>query len=202
MTGKHTDREKTAAHEDYGSRAPRTAAEGVRNLTEMAMMLALLEAVKRALDFLPNVELVTFLFLVFTILYGKKTILVSFAFTGIETLVFGSGIWVIMYLYVWPLEILCVALLHRHFPQDRDGYWWYCIFSALFGLFFGAACTVPYWIMGGPKAAIAWWIAGIPYDIVHGVSNFILCLVLFRPVMKAARKIGLGAIVNQKNKTG
>lgn len=158
----------------------------------MAMMLALIEAVKRALDFLPNVELVTFLFLVFTILYGKKTILVSFAFTGVETLVFGGGIWVVMYLYIWPLEILLVSALHRKFPRSADGYWWYCIFSALFGLFFGAACTIPYWIMGGPRAAIAWWIAGIPYDIVHGVSNFLLCLVLFQPVMRAAGKIGLG----------
>ena len=93
----------------------------------MAMMLALLEAVKRALDFLPNVELVTFLFLVFTLLYGKKTYLVSFAFTGVETLVFGSGLWVVMYLYVWPLEILTVSLLHRRFPKDADGYWWYCM---------------------------------------------------------------------------
>ena len=155
----------------------------------MAMMLALLEAVKRALDFLPNVELVTFLFLVFTLLYGKKTYLVSFAFTGVETLVFGSGLWVVMYLYVWPVEILAISLMHRRFPKDADGYWWYCIFAALFGLFFGAACAIPYWVISGPKAAIAWWIAGIPYDIVHGVSNFILCSVLFLPVMKTARKI-------------
>lgn len=160
-----------------------------KDLAEMAMMLALLEAVKRALDFLPNVELVTFLFLVFTLLYGKKTYLVSFAFTGVETLVFGSGLWVVMYLYVWPVEILAVSLMHGRFPKDADGYWWYCIFAALFGLFFGAACAIPYWVISGPKAAIAWWIAGIPYDIVHGVSNFILCSMLFLPVMKAARKI-------------
>lgn len=155
----------------------------------MAMMLAMIEVAKRALDFLPNVELVTFLFLVFTILRGRKVILVSFAFTFAETLVFGSGIWVIMYLYVWPLEILLVDMLHRRFPVDADGYWWYCVLTALFGLFFGAFCTVPYWIMGGPKVAIAWWIAGIPVDILHGVSNFLLCLVLFRPVMKAARRV-------------
>lgn len=160
-------------------------------VTELAMMLAMIEAVKRALDFIPNVELVTFLFLIFTILRGKRVILVSFAFTAMETLVFGTGLWVIMYLYVWPLEILLVLALHRRFPRDEDGYWWYCILAALFGLFFGAFCTIPYWIIGGPKVAIAWWIAGIPTDIVHGVSNFLLCLVLFRPVMKAARRVGL-----------
>ncbi len=154
----------------------------------MAMMLALIEVGKRALDFLPNVEVVTFLFLVFTILRGRRVILVSFAFTFVETLVFGSGIWVIMYLYVWPLEIQLVHMLHKRFPGDEEGYWWYCILAALFGLFFGAFCTLPYWIIGGPKTAIAWWIAGIPMDILHGVSNFLVCFCLFRPFMRAARK--------------
>lgn len=167
----------------------KAAGSSARTVAELAMMLALIEAAKRALDFLPNVELVTFLFLVFTILRGKKVILVSFAFTFAETLVFGSGIWVVMYLYVWPLEILLVHLLHQRFPKDEEGYWWYCVLAALFGLSFGAFCTVPYWILGGPKTAIAWWIAGIPMDILHGVSNFVLCLVLFRPVMKAARRV-------------
>ncbi len=165
------------------------AAGKIRQVTQLAMMLAVIEVAKRALDFLPNVELVTFLFLVFTLLYGKKVVLVAFAFTGVETLYFGGGLWVIMYLYVWPLEILMVDLLHKRFPKDQDGYWWYCIAAALFGLFFGAFCTVPYWVIGGPKVAIAWWIAGIPMDIVHGVSNFLVCLVLFRPVMKALRRL-------------
>ncbi len=155
----------------------------------MAMMLAMIEAVKRALDFLPNIELVTFLFLVFTILRGKRVILVSFAFTVAETLVFGSGLWVIMYLYVWPLEIVLVLLLRRRFPKPVGGFWWYCILSGTFGLFFGAFCSIPYWILTGPKAAIAWWIAGIPMDILHCVSNFTLCFLLFRPVMRAAGRV-------------
>ena len=182
---------KTASASQSQNKPGRKARFTALQVTELAMMLAMIEAVKRALDFIPNVELVTFLFLIFTILRGKRVILVSFAFTAMETLVFGTGLWVIMYLYVWPLEILLVMALHHRFPRDEDGYWWYCILAALFGLFFGAFCTIPYWIIGGPKVAVAWWIAGIPTDIVHGVSNFLLCLVLFRPVMKAARRVGL-----------
>ena len=182
---------KTTSTSQSQNKPGRKARLTALQVTELAMMLAMIEAVKRVLDFIPNVELVTFLFLIFTILRGKRVILVSFAFTAMETLVFGTGLWVIMYLYVWPLEILLVMALHHRFPRDEDGYWWYCILAALFGLFFGAFCTIPYWIIGGPKVAVAWWIAGIPTDIVHGVSNFLLCLVLFRPVMKAARRVGL-----------
>lgn len=164
----------------------------VRSLAEMAMMLAMVEAVKQALAAIPNVELVTFLFLVFAILFGRRAILVSWAFTAVETVIYGVNLWVIMYLYIWPLEILLVMLLHRRFPRDEDGYWWYTVFAALFGLLFGALCSVPYLFLGGPRVAIAWWIAGIPYDILHGISNLILCLILFRPVMRAARRVGLG----------
>lgn len=160
----------------------------IRDLAVMAMMLALVETAKQALAAVPNVELVTFLFLVFTILFGVRVILAAFAFTAVETVIWGVNLWVIMYLYIWPLEVLLVMLLHRRFPRDEDGYWWYCVFSAMFGLLFGAICSIPYLFLGGPRTAIAWWIAGIPYDILHGVSNFILCLVLFRPVMRAARR--------------
>lgn len=172
-------------HMKEHSKAHSTASD----LAEMAMMLAMIETVKRALDFLPNIELVTFLFLVFTLLRGKRVILVSFAFTAAETFVFGSGLWVIMYLYMWPLEIVLVLLLRRKFPRPADGFWWYCILAGVFGLFFGAFCSIPYWILSGPKVAIAWWIAGIPMDILHCVSNFTLCFLLFRPVMYAAGKV-------------
>ena len=30
----------------------------------------------------------------------------------------------------------------------------------------------------------AWWIAGIPFDLVHGISNLIIGLVLFRPAKR------------------
>lgn len=35
----------------------------------------------------------------------------------------------------------------------------------------------------------SWWIAGIPYDLIHGVSNFILCIILFKPLNKVLTRI-------------
>lgn len=172
--------------------SPRQLHTMIRSVAEMGLMLAMVEAAKQALAAIPNVELVTFLFLVFTLLFGWRVIWVTLAFTAVETAIWGVNLWVVMYLYIWPLEVLLVMLLRRRFVHDEDGYWWYCILSALFGLAFGAFCSIPYLFLGGPRTAIAWWIAGIPYDILHGISNFVLCLVLFQPVMKAARRIGVG----------
>lgn len=57
-------------------------------------------------------------------------------------------------------------------------------FSGIYGLMFGGLCSLVYLGFGGIKTAFAWWIAGIPYDILHGISNFVLMLILYRPIRK------------------
>ena len=56
-----------------------------RTLVLLAVETAVLEVAKRALDFLPNVELITFLFIIFTLKTGvRKTLVVSLIFSFIE----------------------------------------------------------------------------------------------------------------------
>ena len=50
-------------------------------------------------------------------------------------------------------------------------------------------CAVVTAVVGGLKAGFSFWIAGIPYDLIHGTSNFILCLILVRPLDKLAQKL-------------
>lgn len=40
-----------------------------------------------------------------------------------------------------------------------------------------------------------WWIAGIPFDIIHGAANFVIMLLLYKPV----RKVMLSADKINKN---
>ena len=56
------------------------------------------------------------------------------------------------------------------------------IIAAFFGLFFGLLCSFPYLVTGGIAMAFSWWITGIPFDISHCVFNFLIVLVLFRPL--------------------
>ena len=156
----------------------------VRDITYLGMMLAIIEVSKKLLEFLPNVELVTLLFILFAYYFGWKVIWVSFAFTALETFFWGINTWNVMYLYIWPLLILIVILTRKW-----GSYLFYSFLSAFFGLFFGALCTIPYFFIGGVHMAITWWIAGLPYDVIHCVSNFILCLVLFQPLNIALKKI-------------
>ena len=156
----------------------------VKEIAVIGMMTAMLEAVKMALQAVPNVELVTLLIILFTLFLGWKTLIAVWAFVGIECVVWGIGLWTIMYVYIWPILVLLTLLLRK-----ANSHWAYCFLSGFFGLFFGAFCSIPYFFIGGPSMAISWWISGIPYDILHGISNFVVCFILFRPLNQALGKI-------------
>ncbi|MCR5683970.1 MAG: hypothetical protein K6G81_00920 [Lachnospiraceae bacterium] len=157
----------------------------VKDVAFLGMSLAILEVSKLALDLLPNIEVVTLLFIVYTIFYGRKTFLIAIGFTVIECILKGVNVWSVMYLYIWPLLIVSVLFAGKH----KAGYVFYCILSGFFGLFFGMFCSIPYLFIGGWSMALTWWVAGIPYDIIHCVSNFILCLLLFKPLCTIMKRV-------------
>ena len=171
----------------------------IRDIATIGLMVALVEAVKWALQAVPNVELVTLLFMVFAVTYGRKTCIAALIFTGVETVIWGPHIWVIMYLYIWPLLIFIAYFMGKKGLPD----WCFVFLGGFYGLFFGMICAVPYVFFGGIKVAVGWWIAGIPFDILHCVSNTILCLVLFKPLRRAlTRIVGTpykGGEVNENN---
>lgn len=150
-----------------------------RDLAELGMMVATLEAGKLALSFLPNVEIVTFLIIVFTIFRGARSIIATAVFVGVECLIWPVNLWVIMYLYSWPL-LAALAYVFR----KQGSVWFWSVFSALYGFCFGGLCAIVYIFFSGIHTAAVWWIAGIPFDLVHGFTNFVIMLILYRPIRK------------------
>ena len=65
----------------------------------------------------------------------------------------------------------------------------YATLAGLFGLFFGVFFAIAESFFYGYAYGLAYWIRGIPFDILHGVSNFIIVLVLFNPTIKAMAHI-------------
>lgn len=150
----------------------------------IGMMVAMIEAAKTALAAIPNVELVSLLIILFTLFFGKKIIYVIGAFVLVEGLIYGFGIWWVMYLYAWPLLAYVTWLFRK-----QTSVWVFAAVSGVFGLLFGALCSIPYFFIGGWNMGFSWWIAGIPYDLIHGVSNFVVCLILFVPLRKVLGKL-------------
>ena len=156
-----------------------------REVALLACMVALLLVGKQALNFLPNIEVVTLLLIVYTLGFGwKRSLMVTAAFIALEMTVWAIHLWVIMYIYIWPL----LVFLTHQFRRNQSVLFW-ALFSATFGLFFGMMAALPYIVTSGFPAAVAWWVSGIPFDLMHAAGNFALCLVLFRPLMYLIGKI-------------
>lgn len=167
----------------------------IKDITLIGMMVAIIEVCKVSLAWAPNIELTTFWLIMFTLFFGRKIALVVPVFILIEGTMYGIHLWWIMYLYAWPLLVLVTWIFRR-----QESVWFWSILSCVFGLFFGFLCSFPYVAIGavdggiinGLYAGFTWWVAGIPWDILHGVGNFVLMLVLYTPVrliMKQVKRI-------------
>lgn len=163
-----------------------------RDIALMGMMVAVIEACKFAMASLPNIEVTSFWLIMFTLFIGWKVIFVVPVFILIEGMIYGFGIWWVMYLYAWPMLVLITL-----FFRKKDSVWLFSILSAMFGLCFGLLCAIPYFFIGwmggsiqsGLIMAFNWWIAGIPFDIIHCTANFILMFVLYRPMCTLMQRI-------------
>ena len=162
------------------------------DIAQIGLMVAIIEVSKFCLSSLPNVELTSFWLIMFTLFFGWKIVAVVPVFILIEGSIYGMNLWWIMYLYAWPLLVLIAWLFRKN---DSALFW--AIVSGIFGLCFGALCSIPYFVIGwssgsfaaGLRAGFTWWIAGIPWDFVHCAGNFVLMLVLYRPIRAAMKEI-------------
>ena len=151
-----------------------------QDIATIGMMVAVIEVCKVVLMGVPNVELTTFWIIMFSIYFGNKVFLAIPVFILIEGAMFGFQLWWIMYLYMWP----SLALLAR-IVKKIDSVMVYSILSSAYGFLFGFFCAMPYLFIGmadggiknGLYTAFSWWVAGIPFDLVHAVGN--LCAGLF-----------------------
>ncbi len=155
----------------------------------VALMVAVIEVCKFAMIGLPNISLTAFWLVLFSRHFAGKVYYVVPVFTLIEGVVFGFNLWWISYLYAWPLLVV-ITRIFRH--NDSAVIW--AVISGAFGLFFGALCAIPYIFTGtdlqsGLTLAFNWWIAGIPWDITHCVGNFVLMLLLYKPLGKVMERV-------------
>ena len=105
-----------------------------RDVATAGMMIAVIEALKLAMQGLPNIEMTSFLLILFTLHFGRLTLLNVPALILIEGTLYGFGLWWVMYLYAWPL----LALLARLMPRSESAFP-YAMLSGIFGLLATAA---------------------------------------------------------------
>ena len=165
----------------------------IRDITLIAILSASITAGKLALSFIPNVEIVTLLFIVYSIVFGtKKSLFISLIFTTTEILIYGFSTWLLVYYIIWPMLILVTGLI-KHKIKSEYGY---ASIGAIFGYTFGIFFAISESLFYGAAYGWAYWIKGIPFDLLHGTSNFIIILVLYKPIKETLTKLRLSYYSN------
>ncbi len=154
-----------------------------RRLAVSALMATILVISKYALDGLPNIELVSLFIVAFALELPKLTLPAIYGYVFIYGLFNGFGIWWFPQLYIWLVLFILVRICHR-----ANSTVLFAVLSGFFGLLYGALYALSYVFINGVYSGIAWWIAGIPFDLMHCIGNFVVALVLLKPMRSVLSK--------------
>lgn len=158
----------------------------LRGLITAAFLTALLYVQQVVLSGLPNIHLTALLVMLYTLLLPREVLLMVAAFVLLEGLTYGFGIWWFSYLYLWPLLVLVTWLCRKNTAVLA-----WALLAGVFGLCYGALCGIPYLLAGGPAMFFSYWVAGIPFDVMHCAGNFVVTLVLWKPAYHVLQKLCL-----------
>lgn len=158
-----------------------------REITVFGMLGAVMFASKLLMELLPNVHLLGVLTTAYTITYRKKALYPIYIYVFLNGLFSGFAAWWIPYLYVWAVLWGAVMLLPQDLPK-RVQPAVYMAVCAAHGFLFGTLCAPAQALLFGLdwRGAAAWVAAGLPFDCIHGISNF-LCGALIVPLAGVLR---------------
>lgn len=163
-----------------------------RETALFAMLGALMYASKALLSVLPNVHLLAMFLTAFTLVYGKKALYPLYVFVFLTGLFGGFGTWWLPHLYIWLPLWGAVMLLPRTLPGPIAPFVYMAV-AGLHGLLYGILYAPAQALLFGLnfRGMLAWIAAGLPWDVLHGASNF-LCGALILPVAKLLRQLEHG----------
>lgn len=159
----------------------------VRETVIFAMLGALMYISKWLMEFLPNIHLIGVIIVAITVVYRKKALYPIYVFVFIAGLLGGFSTWWIPYLYVWTVLWGMTMLLPKNMPKKIAPIV-YMVTCSLHGFLYGILYAPAQALLFNLdfKGTIAWVIAGFPFDITHGISNF-LCGILIVPLISTLR---------------
>jgi len=138
------------------------------------MLGAIMYMTKYLMQILPNIHLLALFITAFTLTYKAKALIPLYVYVMLDGIMAGFAVWWIPYLYIWFLLWGAVMLVSRIKMPKSVAVPVYMLLCGLHGLSFGTLCAPIQAIMYNYsiKTMLAWIVAGIPFDIVHAVSNF------------------------------
>ena len=153
------------------------------------MLGAMMFCSKVIMEVLPNIHLLGMFTVAFTLAFRSKALIPIYINVFLIGVYGGFNLWWIPYLYSWPLLWAAAMLIPKRTPK-----WLLCIICpvicSLHGFLYGILYAPAQALMFGLdfKGMVAWIIAGFPYDIVHGIGNFVAGLLIV-PLTQLMKKL-------------
>lgn len=168
---------------------PRNKRVKTKDIAVFAMLGALMYALKAIMELLPNVHLTGVFIVALTVVYRKKALYPLYVFVFVTGLLNGFGTWWIPYLYIW-LPLWLVTMLLPKNLSGKKAVIIYMIVCSLHGFLYGTIYAPAQALLFGLdfKGMVAWIVAGLPFDAIHGVSNFV-CGILVVPLVELLRRV-------------
>ena len=150
-----------------------------RNTVIFGMLGSLMFMSKIVMEFLPNVHLLGMLTMAYTLALGINALFPIYVYVMLNGIYSGFSLWWFPYTYIWTILFLITLVLPKRIPK-KIKLILYPTVCAIHGFAFGALYAPAQALIFGFnfEQMIAWIIAGIPFDIVHGVSNFVIGLLV------------------------
>ena len=160
-----------------------------REITVFAMLGSLMFGTKVLMEILPNVHLTGALIIAYTVVYRKKALYPIYTFVILNGIYAGFATWWLPYLYIWAILWGIVMLLPKNMPSKITPFVYMAV-CGIYGLLFGTLYAPMQAVLFGLdfKGMIAWIVAGLPFDAIHGVSNFI-CGLLIVPIINILKRL-------------
>lgn len=164
----------------------------IKEITMFSMLGALMYLSKVIMEFAPNVHLLGVLTMAYTIVYRKKALYPIYIYVILNGVFCGFAPWWIPYLYLWTVLWGVTMLLPKKLPKKAAPVI-YMVVCAAHGFLFGTLYAPVQAILYGLsfKGTIAWIMAGLPWDFIHGVSNF-FCGALIVPISAILKRAERG----------
>lgn len=157
-----------------GEKKP-TSGISIYELAVFSLLGSVMFCSKMIMEWAPNIHLLGMFTMTFTIVFRKKALFPIYIYVLLNGLFSGFAPWWIPYLYIWTVLWAVTMLLPKKLPR-KIAVPLYMVICGLHGLSFGLLYAPAQAVMFGLslKAAVAWIIAGLPFDVIHGISNFFM----------------------------
>lgn len=162
-----------------------------RHIVLVAMMSATLVAGKFALSFIPNVEIVTSLIIIYAFVFRWDAVGATLIFCTLDIILYPPSLDVVISYYIY-WDALCLAVITLRslgvtgeIPYLVTGIVMTALFGLLTTLMSHIVFGIPYWPM---------YLAGIPFYVTQILSTLVFMLFGFKPLTKLLTRLNASFI--------